>query len=306
MKMLDLFSGIGGFSLAAHWTGQIQTAAFCEIEDFPRRVLAARFPGVKIFDDVRKLGGADLADIGPIDIVCGGFPCQPFSLSGSRCGTADERHLWPEMSRIIAECRPNWVVGENVSQFVNVALDDTLTDLENQGYEATAIIIPAAGAGSPQTRERVWILAHLQHADRAGRRAGTSPKIAIDPRQFAGPGIQNGLPDAIGEPTRKTCPCVGPVRDGLYARDNDSCHDRECAPGFDRAIPKPGICGTADGISGWVDGRFWDGDWLRSTELTTYKRDDHAKRLKALGNAIVPQVAYQIFRHIVDIEGAAK
>lgn len=156
MKMLDLFSGIGGFSLAASWTGQIETVAFCEIEPYCQKVLHKHWPDVPIYPDIKKLRGES---IGPVDIVCGGFPCQPFSCAGKRRGKEDDRYLWPEMFRVIQETKPAWVVGENVAGFVNMGLEDSISDLESERYEVQSIIIPAAGVGAPHRRDRIWIVA---------------------------------------------------------------------------------------------------------------------------------------------------
>lgn len=161
MRMLDLFSGIGGISLAAEWAG-IETVAFCEIEPFPQKVLKKHWPNVPIYDDVRTLTKERLeADgITPIDIVCGGFPCQPYSIAGKRKGKEDDRDLWPEMFRVIQEIHPSWVVGENVANFVNMELERTLSDLESEGYETQTFIIPACAVNAPHKRDRTIILAH--------------------------------------------------------------------------------------------------------------------------------------------------
>ncbi|MBH8606011.1 DNA cytosine methyltransferase [Thermoactinomyces sp. CICC 10521] len=163
MRVLDLFSGIGGFSLAAHWAG-METAAFCEIETFCQKVLRKNFPGVPIYDDVRSVTKEQLERDGvingdrTIELVCGGFPCQPFSVAGKQRGKEDDRHLWPEMFRIIKELRPAWVVGENVTGLIKLALDDVIADLESEGYTVRAFIIPAAAVGAPHRRDRVWIV----------------------------------------------------------------------------------------------------------------------------------------------------
>lgn len=161
MKMLSLFSGIGGIDLAAHWVG-VETVAFCEIDPFCRRVLAKHWPSVPIFGDIRKLTKEVLADagVGTIDIICGGYPCQPFSCAGQRRGAADDRHLWPEMYRVIREIKPAWVVCENVAGHVSMGLDDVLFDLESADYAAQAFAIPAAGVGAAHKRERVFVVSH--------------------------------------------------------------------------------------------------------------------------------------------------
>ena len=156
MRLLDLFSGIGGFSYAAEkLIGGYETVAFCEMDEFCQKVLKKHWPQVPIFDDVRTL---DAARLGRIDIVTGGYPCQPFSQAGRRQGEEDERHLWPEMLRIIKSCQPRYVLAENVAGHVTMGLDQVLTDLEDQGYTTRAIIVPACAKNAPHRRDRVWII----------------------------------------------------------------------------------------------------------------------------------------------------
>jgi DNA (cytosine-5)-methyltransferase 1 len=157
LKVLDLFSGIGGFSLGLERTGGFQTVAFCEIEPFCRRVLEKHWPSVPIHEDVRKLKGSD---VGTVDVVCGGYPCQPFSSAGKRGGSSDDRWLWPEMRRLVDELRPAWVIGENVTGHINMGLDAVLSDLEAIDYACRAFAIPALGVGAPHRRERVWVVGH--------------------------------------------------------------------------------------------------------------------------------------------------
>lgn len=165
---LDLFSGIGGFALAAQWAG-FQTVAFCEIEPYCQKVLRKNFgQGIVIHDDIRKLDGKPYA--GTIDLLTGGFPCQPFSIAGKRRGNADDRSLWHEMFRLVQECKPAWVVGENVAHFVNMELDNVRADLEGEGYEVQPFVIPAASVGAPHKRDRCFIVAHSQHRRPQDRR----------------------------------------------------------------------------------------------------------------------------------------
>ncbi|SIQ44868.1 DNA cytosine methyltransferase [Paenibacillus macquariensis] len=165
MNHLSLFSGIGGDSLAAEWAG-MKTVAFCEREPFPQKVLRKHWPDVPIYDDVCTLSADRLKEdgiIGPgrtIDILSGGFPCQPFSIAGQKKGRDDDRDLWPEMFRIIQEIRPTWVVGENVANFVNMELERTLIDLESEGYETQTFIIPACGVDAKHQRYRTFVVAH--------------------------------------------------------------------------------------------------------------------------------------------------
>ncbi len=160
-RVLDLFSGIGGFSLGLERAG-MQTVAFCEIDAFCRRVLAKHWPTTPVYDDIRQLTARRLHhdNIPHIDLICGGYPCQPFSIAGRQRGENDPRHLWPEMHRLIREIRPRWVICENVAGHVELGLDTVLADLEHAGYAATPVIIPACAVGAPHRRDRVWIIAH--------------------------------------------------------------------------------------------------------------------------------------------------
>jgi site-specific DNA-cytosine methylase len=154
--MLDLFSGIGGFSLAGRNVG-FETVSFCEIEPFCRAVLNKNFPGVPIHEDIRQLNARPFR--GTIDVICGGFPCQPFSVSGKRKGEADERFLWPELLRVITECRPTFCLLENVPGIRALAADRVLQELEEAGYTAGAFVVGADDLGATHRRKRVWITA---------------------------------------------------------------------------------------------------------------------------------------------------
>lgn len=160
----SLFSGIGGLDLGlerAGWTIKWQV----EVDEWCRKVLTKHWPDVPRYGDIRELKGDELE---PVDLICGGFPCQPFSVAGKRRGAADDRYLWPEMFRIIKALRPAWVLGENVANIVNMALDTVLSDLESEGYEAATFVIPACAVGAPHRRDRVWIVAysHGKQADK--------------------------------------------------------------------------------------------------------------------------------------------
>jgi DNA (cytosine-5)-methyltransferase 1 len=155
---LDLFSGIGGFALAAKWNGY-RTVAFCDNEPYAQAVLKKHWPDVPCHQDIREVRGELYAGV---TLLTGGFPCQPFSVA-MRChrkGTSDDRYLWPEMLRIIKGCRPTWVIGENVTGFINMAFDKVCSDLEAQDYKVQAFIIPACGIGARHKRDRVWIVAN--------------------------------------------------------------------------------------------------------------------------------------------------
>jgi DNA (cytosine-5)-methyltransferase 1 len=201
LTMLDLFSGIGGFSLAASWTGQIETICFVEIDPFCQKVLRKNFPGVPIHDDIKTFTYATLKqddkreskDVGDtterresinpasifgnksgIDILVGGFPCQPFSIAGKRKGTDDNRFLWPEMLRVIREVKPTWVIAENVGGILTIGegmvFEDCCLDLEKEGYEVQPFVLPACAVNAPHRRDRVWICAHSTNGEHgAGR-----------------------------------------------------------------------------------------------------------------------------------------
>lgn len=199
MTHVDLFSGIGGFTLAAGWAG-FRTVAFCEIDPFCQEVLKERFGAVadaegeyrrdesedsrngkkrgsrNVPDALNRNRPVLIPDIRALDgtrfrgatLLTGGFPCQPFSVAGKRKGKADTRHLWPEMLRVISEARPAWVIGENVAGIVNMELEQVCLDLEGEGYEVRPVVIPACAVGAPHRRDRVWIIAQ-DTLDRRGR-----------------------------------------------------------------------------------------------------------------------------------------
>ena len=169
MKILDLFSGIGGFSLGLERAG-FKTVAFCEIDKYCQLILKQHWEGVKIYHDVREItrqkyeqDGLELPEI-----ITGGVPCQPFSVAGQKKGTKDNRHLWPEMFRVIKDFNPRWIIVENVRGIINiedgVVFESVYTDLANEGYQTQSFIIPASGVGAPHRRERVWIIAHREES----------------------------------------------------------------------------------------------------------------------------------------------
>ena len=163
LKLLDLFSGIGGFSLGLESTGQFETIAFVEKDEFCQKVLKKNFNNIPIESEVRNVKGDRYA----ADIITGGFPCQPFSVAGKRKGTSDDRYLWDETIRVIRECKPRWFIGENVEGIINiqegVVLRQVCDDLEKEGFEVQCIVIPASGIGAWHQRKRVWILAYSEH-----------------------------------------------------------------------------------------------------------------------------------------------
>jgi len=158
LKLLDLFSGIGGFSLGLESTGFFETIAFVEKDKFCQKVLNKNFKNIPIEEDIRNVKGSNYA----ADIITGGFPCQPFSVAGKRRGTEDDRYLWDETIRVIKECKPRWFIGENVEGIINISegkvLQQIQKDLEAEGFEVQCVVIPASGIGAWHQRKRVWII----------------------------------------------------------------------------------------------------------------------------------------------------
>lgn len=159
---LSLFSGIGGLDIAAEMAG-FDTVGQCEFSDYPYKVLEKHWPHVPKWRDIRTLTGGNFYEktgLQTVDVISGGFPCQPFSVAGKRRGAEDDRYLWPEMLRVIDEIRPTWVVGENVAGIINMALDTVLSDMEGKGYAARTFVIPACATDAAHRRDRVAIVAH--------------------------------------------------------------------------------------------------------------------------------------------------
>ena len=158
LKVLDLFSGIGGFTLGLDSTGGFKTIAFVEKDKFCQKVLKKNFPNITIEGEIRDVKG----DRYKADVITGGFPCQPFSVAGKRKGTDDDRYLWDETIRVIRECKPKWFIGENVEGLINIqegmVLRQVQTDLEKEGFQVQCLIIPASGIGAWHQRKRVWII----------------------------------------------------------------------------------------------------------------------------------------------------
>ena len=163
LKVLDLFSGIGGFSLGLHSTGIFDTVKFVEFDKFCQKVLKKNFPNIPIEGDIKDVKGQEFE----ADVVVGGFPCQPMSVAGRQKGTSDNRYLWPEMFRLIKEIKPEFVIGENVQGIVNIqegmVLRQVQDDLEGEGFEVQCFLIPASGIGAWHQRYRVWIVGHSKH-----------------------------------------------------------------------------------------------------------------------------------------------
>lgn len=306
MRHLDLFSGIGGFALAAQWVwgADHEVVAFCEIEKYAQRVLKKHWPEVHIHDDIKKLDGAAYAGI---DVLTGGFPCQPYSVAGKRLGKKDDRALWPEMLRVITEARPRWILGENVAGFVNMELDAVFSDLECAGYEARAVVVPACAVDAPHRRDRVWILAHANDAWRGsvdtkwlgnkGRNDADSLQGWEEVSSGSEPGCEaRTVANAIEQRSNWRLLGFGWRQREPAKALQDGRRRRRKANG--EPTTKSGLGGMVDGISNWVD------EPIDVTRVSVGKKD-RANRLRGLGNAIVPQVAAVIMHYIKLIEEAS-
>jgi DNA (cytosine-5)-methyltransferase 1 len=224
MTHLSLFSGIGGLDLAAEMAG-FKTVGQCEWADFQTKILEKHWPNVPRWKDIRTLTGESFYErtgLRTVDVISGGFPCQPFSLAGKREGKDDDRYLWPEMLRVIRELRPTWVLGENVPGIVNLALDTVLTDLEKEGFETQSFIIPACGVDAPHRRERVAILAYANSKqlgiDRSQRTTSENAGTGQDNRE----GIQGT--DSRKRRTHQsgTGGMVDGIQESIYTADTNT------------------------------------------------------------------------------------
>jgi len=339
LKVLDLFSGIGGFSLGLERTGGFETVAFCEYEPFPRAVLAKHWPDVPCFPDVRTLKGSDID--GTVDVICGGYPCQPFSSAGKRRGKEDDRHLWPEFGRLVAELRPAWVIGENVAGHVSMGLDDVLSDLEGQGYACRPFIIPACAVDAPHRRDRTWVVANRndcakptvrgQCSDVAGesgqRRSVRGRGNADAERQVTdGSARQNSenVADtendgrAIGRARNKRCDHNQTISFGVRSKPcrsgasgcSETMADAERIRCGQVVTSKPtGQAG--EGPTSQAKHSGFTAGWARWLPEPDVGRVAHGvprrvDRLKALGNAVVPQIPEMIGRAILAAELEAR
>lgn len=311
MKVLDLFSGIGGFSLGLERAG-FKTVAFCEINEFCHKVLGKNFPGTPIFSDIRTLTSERLNQYGidQIDVVTGGFPCQPFSTAGKRKSTEDDRDLWPEMFRVIKETRPTWVIGENVANFINLAFTRTKTDLEAIGYTVRPFIIPACAVGAQQNRARVWIIAYLDSAKIREQSVIQQERFR---EGFPGfPGKKGASPNTDGSGCqRKDAPqSEERNKDGgnLWPCEEKPSSD-SYSEGFDReAASTQKEDAERDWESHWWPARASDfGSWFSDQSdmgrvihgVSDGLDKDRRERVAALGNTVVPQIPEILGRYIL-------
>ena len=290
MTHLGLFEGIGGFSLAARWMGW-ETLAWCEWNEFGQKVLKHHFPDAEGFGDITKTDFTKYAN--KIDILTGGFPCQPYSLAGKRKGKEDSRHLWPEMLRSIREVKPRWVIGENVYGLINwdggLVHDEVQTDLEAEGYEVFSVVLAAASVGAPHRRDRVWFIAHRN--SNGQQRFNGENEINSSKRRF------NALDDV-----EQVCDVANTLLNGFKRGRNSGKLRNERKNGNKRPenmgsisgkkwqnFPSQStVCGGDDGLPGGLDGITFP-KWRNES-------------IKAYGNAIVPQVAFELFKVIEQME----
>ena len=225
MTHLSLFSGIGGLDLAAEAAG-FRTVGQCEWADYPTKILEKHWPDVPRWRDIRTLTKDSFYErtgLRTVDVISGGFPCQPFSVAGKRGGKDDDRYLWPEMLRVIQELKPAWVIGENVPGIVNLALDTVLSDLEAEGYESQAFLIPACGVDAPHKRDRIAILAYSVNRSCALRRNWEFQNIAENGRE--GPDNGGREASAFTRERRQDESSVAGMADGLRAAVHEADPD---------------------------------------------------------------------------------
>lgn len=320
---LSLFSGIGGLDLAAEMAG-FCTVGQCEWADYPTKVLEKHWPDVPRWRDIRTLTGESFYEktgMRTVDVISGGFPCQPFSVAGKRRGKEDDRYLWPEMLRVISELRPTWVIGENVAGIVNMALDQVYADLENQGYSVQAFIIPACAVDAPHRRDRCAIIAYRDsaglQAQRAEQQTAGAAGVCEDVANTESVGLQRSwtfweqisgarLEKAQSE---RCCDVLSDTdhRSGTMWRNwelpaveetqGQRTNHRGRAPEYVTGEwwpAEPGLGGMVDGFPCWMD--------EPAIPRIATGVPDRSNRLKCLGNAVVPQQFYPIFQAIADIE----
>ena len=307
MKVIDLFSGIGGFSLGLESTGGFETVQFVEYDKWCQKVLAKNFPNVPITGDIKDYEGQRA------DVVTGGFPCQPFSVAGKRKGTDDDRHLWPEMLRVIKASKPRFVIGENVRNITSIqdgmVFEQVCTDLENEGYEVQSFIIPASAVEAPHQRYRVWIVGwkpdSSDECQKQKVQEGKNPKPC-------GNGRTRDVANSDIRESRST-----DESESRKEKQFESCTNNTGQRGNVADSKKQGLEGYGESSSGKLDQehsptkcsqeqqRGMDHERFSvepSVGRVAHGVSNRVDRLKGLGNAIVPQIAYQIGLAILEAE----
>jgi len=299
LKVLDLFSGIGGFSLGLGRVG-MQTMAFCEIDPFCRKVLKKHWPDVPIFNDVRSLPDEFT---GTVDVITGGYPCQPFSCAGNRKAEEDPRHLWPAMLACIKTFKPTWVIAENVAGHITLGLDQVLTDLESEGYAWETFIIPACAVGASHRRDRVWIIANTKHfrchsaseQGSDGKAVCSSAERKESTREFKGMDTPPFMAYSNGAGFKEFNTPFLSERKGLGGRRSNT--KELCHP-------------TSKGLPDWAGGEMEQPQPVTQFERpsgreiecnfrgVSYGVSRRVDRLRALGNAVVPGIVTAIGEYI--------
>ena len=311
LKHLDLFSGIGGFSLGLEATGGFETVAFCDYDSYCQKILRKHWPWVTIYDDIKELNHEKLNSNGhtKIDIVTGGYPCQPFSVAGRQQGEKDPRHVWPEYFRLIKELRPTWVIGENVSGHVKLGLDTVLENLESEGYSARTFSISASSIGANHQRERIWIMANArQHGGRieptrnsesVGRGSSKETKWSIDTNQISGSSERSKTV------ANTQSQWSGKIKNiDKEKRNKGGSETQSYSSGGNVANTSAGRCvsqeneiqagGNSIEHQGW-----WDIE--PNVGRVAHGIPKRVDRLKCLGNSLVPQIPYYIGKVILEV-----
>ena len=302
---IDLFSGIGGFALACRWAG-IETIAFCEIEKYAQRVLRKNFSGIRIFEDVRQFPATEFRE--PF-LLTGGYPCQPFSQAGKRRGAEDDRHLWPSMFGIIRTSRPTWILAENVAGHVTLGLDEVLADLESEGYAVQPIIIPACAVDAPHRRDRVWIMAWNSSSNEKNQIGKIQKRQDSDTRRIRDMG--NAKSDRLQGRTQS--------KDGERYFEQDGTTDKPTGTSSGDTSRILGNAkrdsGNASRVEQWRSapiqselvaakcGNRWSAE--PNVGRVAHGIPRRVDRLRGLGNAIVPQVAYEIIKAMIKADESA-
>ena len=324
LKLLDLFSGIGGFSLGLESTGYFETIAFVEKDKFCQQVLKKNFKDIPIESEVRDVKGDRYA----ADIICGGFPCQPFSVAGKRKGTDDDRYLWNETIRIVRECKPRWFIGENVEGIINIqegmVLRQVCDDLEKEGFEVQCVVIPASGIGAWHQRKRVWIIGCNVSNTNTGFSIGENQEI-----QTRGNTIDSSSKDVSNTIGKLSDGCSSTTRVStteLKRLDSNEKENRNEVRSKAERCSEQTISNTnTEGLQGHnskqrlskqklgfvankndEERKTW---WQTQSELcgvpngVSYELDKHrTNRIKALGNSIVPLIARELGLAIMKAE----
>jgi DNA (cytosine-5)-methyltransferase 1 len=266
MKFGSLFAGIGGFDLGLERAG-MKCAWQVENDSFCQKVLKKHWPNVPLYTDIKNIKGDELETV---ELICGGFPCQPFSNAGNRRGKNDDRYLWPEMFRIIQKVWPSWIIGENVTGFKNLGLESTLIDLESAGYQVQTFNIPAVAVNAWHERQRLWIIAHSYHNSKS--KYGFASNTKSD---GSTPSSQTGIMRKRKDESTTFTGISDCVREGS------------------REAFESRIRGKINGFSAGMDG---------VERLISQPKKHYGKRLKAIGNAVVPLIVEIIGSIIMHID----